>query len=261
MQVGHEVEVGAGVRADTALQVGRRVEDEERMDDRAGSGSGSRDEQEYSMPQRGAALVRVQPIVGTVTAPSHSDHPSDETSSAFHLAGGGDTPSSGGPSSMGGTDTAAENGLRRSLLGLSVKLDKYDGTTCLETFLVSIRNFATYYRSSEKDELFCLRANLTGVAGQVLWNLSTQVTLEDLIRLLWKRFGSLDQAERFRTELHTRKRRPNETLQSFYNDICWLMSLAYPGPNSELVDVVGRDAFLEALGDPSLHVRILDKSC
>jgi len=49
-------------------------------------------------------------------------------------------------------------------------------------------------------------------------------------------------------------------LQSLYNDICQLMSSAYPGPNSELVDVVGRDAFLEALGDPSLHVHILDKS-
>ena len=38
-----------------------------------------------------------------------------------------------------------------------------------------------------------------------------------------------------------------------------LMSLAYLGPNSELADVVGRDAFLETLGDPSLRVRILDK--
>ena len=38
------------------------------------------------------------------------------------------------------------------------------------------------------------------------------------------------------------------------------MSLAYPGSNSELVDVIGRDAFLEALGDPSLRICILDKS-
>jgi len=37
------------------------------------------------------------------------------------------------------------------------------------------------------------------------------------------------------------------------------MSLVYPGPNSELVDVVGRD-YLEALDDPSLRVCILDKS-
>jgi len=37
------------------------------------------------------------------------------------------------------------------------------------------------------------------------------------------------------------------------------MSLAYPGPSSEIVNVVGREAFLDALGDPSLRVRVLDK--
>jgi len=117
----------------------------------------------------------------------------------------------------------------------------------------------TYYRWSENDELFCLRANLTGAAGQVLWDLSTQATLEDLISLLLKRFGSSDKAERFRSELHTLRRRPNASLQSLYNEICQLMSLVYLGPSSDLVDAV-RDAFLQALGDPSLHVHILDKS-
>ena len=125
-------------------------------------------------------------------------------------------------SNRGTANDVAENGLRRSLLGLSVKLDKYDGTTCLETFLASVRNFATYYRWSEEDELFCLRANLTGAAGQVLWYLNAQVTFSDLIRLLRKRFRTSGQAERFRTELHTRRRRPNETLQRLYNDICRL---------------------------------------
>ena len=37
------------------------------------------------------------------------------------------------------------------------------------------------------------------------------------------------------------------------------MSLAYLGPNSDLIDVVSRDAFLEALGNPSLRVRILEQ--
>jgi len=80
----------------------------------------------------------------------------------------------------------------------------------------------------------------------VLWDLSTQVTLEDLIRFLQKTFGTSDQAERFRTELRTRRRKSNESLQSLYNDICRLMSLAYPGPTLDVVNchVVGRDAFL-----------------
>ena len=36
------------------------------------------------------------------------------------------------------------------------------------------------------------------------------------------------------------------------------MSLAYSGPSTVLLNVVGRDAFLEALGDPSLRLRIQD---
>ena len=69
----------------------------------------------------------------------------------------------------------------------------------------------------------------------------------------------MDQVEWFRMELWTRKSRPGEDLQILYNDICRLLSLAYPGPNVEVIDVVGRDAFLEALGEPELKMRILDK--
>ena len=37
------------------------------------------------------------------------------------------------------------------------------------------------------------------------------------------------------------------------------MSLAYLGESSALSDIVGRDAFLEALDDQALRVRILEK--
>jgi len=148
MQVVRRTEIGAGLRACTVLQIGSRVEDEDRMDGRGDNGSGSRDEREFGVPQDGAALVRVQPVVGAVMVPSLSDRPSDATSSTFHPVGEGGSPSSGGPSSVGDTGTAAENGPWRSLLGLCVKLDKYEGTTCLETFLASVRNFATYYQWS-----------------------------------------------------------------------------------------------------------------
>ena len=34
------------------------------------------------------------------------------------------------------------------------------------------------------------------------------------------------------------------------------MALAYPGPSSDLSNIVARDAFLDALGDHSLRIRI-----
>jgi len=48
----------------------------------------------------------------------------------------------------------AENGLRGSLLGLSVELDKYDGTTCLETFLASVRNLLHIIGGPRKTSCF-----------------------------------------------------------------------------------------------------------
>jgi len=116
----------------------------------------------------GAALVLVQPTVMAFTAPSMPGETTGNSSMAFHPAGSGGAPPPGGASAspMGNAvgespsgstaNGVVENGSRRSLLGLSVKLDIYDGTTCLETFLASVR-FATYYRWSEEDELFCLR--------------------------------------------------------------------------------------------------------
>ena len=37
------------------------------------------------------------------------------------------------------------------------------------------------------------------------------------------------------------------------------MTLAYPGPSSDLSEIVGRDAFLDALGNQALRIRILER--
>jgi len=130
-----------------------------------------------------------------------------------------------------------------------IKLDVYDGSTCLETFLASVKNFATYYRWMARDELFHLKASLKGPAGQLLWDLGSDVSLDKLLELLRRRFGGADQEERFRMELRNRRRRPKEDLLSLYSDIRRLMSLAYPGPDpSNVKETVGRDAFFGCAG-------------
>jgi len=98
-QSGHEIDDAAGLRAETTLQVGRRMEDGDRTGGRPGSGSGVHAGRQIDVPHGGAALVRVQPVVGVPTAPSMSDQPSE--GEAFHPAGRGGTPLSGGSSSTG----------------------------------------------------------------------------------------------------------------------------------------------------------------
>ena len=44
----------------------------------------------------------------------------------------------------------------------------------------------------------------------------------------------------------------------WYNDICRLISLSYPGQTGSLCDIVARDAFLQALV-PDLRIKILER--
>ena len=80
-----------------------------------------------------------------------------------------------------------------------------------------------------------------------------------IVALLKARFGSENLAGRFRAELRSRKRNKVESLQKLYQDVCRLMSLAYPSESSALSEIVGRNAFLEAVDDQALRIRIMEK--
>ena len=92
-----------------------------------------------------------------------------------------------------------------------------------------------------------------------MWDTGEHSSVDQVMQLLRSRFGNINQAERFRAELRTRKRNAGETLQHLYQDVCRLVVLAYPGPTSDLSNIVGRDAFLEALDNPDMRIRILEK--
>jgi len=132
----------------------------------------------------------------------------------------------------------------------TIKLGSYDGSTPLDTHFAKLENCAVYYNWSQKDRLRHLKASLEGQAGQVLWQLSPEATEQDIVTLLRNRFGNVNQMERFRAELHARRRKKGETIQSVYNDIRRLLALSFPGQSGELCEIIGRDAFLTALGDP-----------
>ena len=126
---------------------------------------------------------------------------------------------------------------------MSNRLGKYDGSTCLETFLARFDKCVEYMGWDEEDQQFNLSVSLEGAAGQILWDTESCTTVKEIIGLLRNRFGNVNQAERFRAELRAR-RRPGESLQQLYQDVSRLMSLAYPGPTSDLSNIVARDACL-----------------
>ena len=141
----------------------------------------------------------------------------------------------------------------------TLKLGTYDGTACLKTFLAKFENCSDYYEWTDRERLCHLRASLEGPAGQVLWDAGEHSSVDAVIRLLKNRFGSLNEEERYRSELKARRRRRGESLQSVYQDVRRLMAMAFPGQTGPLWEVMARDAFAESLGDPLLRLRVLER--
>jgi len=63
------------------------------------------------------------------------------------------------------------------MTNVGVKLANYDGSTCVETFLAQIRNYAKYLGWDTEDQLFHIKACLTGPAARILWDRNFLPTL------------------------------------------------------------------------------------
>jgi len=118
---------------------------------------------------------------------------------------------------------------------------------------------ARYLKWSEADKFHHLCASLQGPAGQVLWGLKPNATAESVVDLLCTRFGNELQMERFRAELSTRRRSSGESLQSLYLVITRMVALSHPDATSDLTQHVPREAFISALDNVALQVRVMDK--
>ena len=66
-------------------------------------------------------------------------------------------------------------------------------------------------------------------------------------------------AERYLYELKAIKRRKDESLQSLHQDIQRLASLAFRGPWSEATEVIAKDAFVDALNNVELALKIRER--
>ena len=82
-----------------------------------------------------------------------------------------------------------------------LKLQRYDGTDSLDTFLRKFYSMSWYLQWNEEGEMYHLCGCLEGAPGQVLWDIGPSATTADVIKLLQTRFGTELQAERFKAEL------------------------------------------------------------
>ena len=140
----------------------------------------------------------------------------------------------------------------------TIKIDKFDGSSCVETFLLKFQHASHYNGWQDRDKAAHLAAALTGSAGLILWNLADP-TFDELVARLRQRYGSKEQHEKFRHELRARRRKRDENLQELAQDIERLAALAYPDDPQATRDRFGIEAFIEAIGDPELICKIRER--
>ena len=139
-----------------------------------------------------------------------------------------------------------------------MKPDKFDGKSSWETFLCQFENCSRYNGWDANDKTAHLRWALTGMAAQMLWG-TEGLTYSKLVTRLADRFGGRGIEEKFQHELRCRRRGKHETLRELAQDVQKLMSLAYPGEKSSLAEHLARDAFLTAIDDPELELKIRER--
>ena len=147
---------------------------------------------------------------------------------------------------------------RKAPISRWMKPEKFDGKGSFETFLHQFENCSTYNAWHDHDKVAHLRWSLSGTAAQMLWG-TDKLSYQQLVDRLRDRFGGKGMEEKFQNELRCRRRGKGEAIRELAQDVQRLMALAYPGEKSSLSEYIARDAFLSALNDPDLELKIRER--
>ena len=129
-----------------------------------------------------------------------------------------------------------------------MKLEHFDGSAQVESFVTKFEICASHNNWSESEKMANLQCTLTGNAAQILWDMGAEgVTSAELVNQLRTRFGSANQTALYRTQLKCRRRQRGESLSELINDVHRLVVMAYPGPSSSMKESFACEAFLESL--------------
>ena len=101
--------------------------------------------------------------------------------------------------------------------------------------------------------------SLTGEASDLLRELSRNSSFDEVVSCLRQHYASLDQVEIYRAPLKNRRRRPGEPLMDLMKDVRRLFLAAYPGPTNYMSGIAAKDAFITALSDRDLMVKVLER--
>ena len=142
-----------------------------------------------------------------------------------------------------------------------IKLGTYNGKTSVEAFLKRFEICSGHNGWSDSDRLDQLMCALVEPVNQLLWECGTDPdwSWKDLVQTLRNRYGSGSQSSLYQTQLGTRRQKDGEDLNSLVHDIRRLLTLAYPGPHSSHREIIAIRAFLDALRDKALALKVRER--
>jgi len=140
-----------------------------------------------------------------------------------------------------------------------LKLQHFNGSGSLETFLMKFQHMAAYLHWDDEDTFSHLCASLDGATGQVLWELSPHASTADLTHLLQTRFGTQLEAECFKAELRARRRAMGESLQTLYHNITRLVQLVCLNTDTTLAMHMGKETFITALNNANWQLEVMKR--
>ena len=141
----------------------------------------------------------------------------------------------------------------------SMKVERYDGSTSFEAFLVQFENCSRYNGWDSDDKLLQLKGALRGPAAQLLLGEGDATTFPELCQVLRQCFGIEGCENQFESQLKMRWRYRGETLRSLYQDVHRLVLQAYPGSQNKLRDRLAVESFITSLNDKDLELRVRDR--
>ena len=141
----------------------------------------------------------------------------------------------------------------------SIKIERYDGSTSFEAFLVQFENCSSYNGWDSDDKLLQLKGALRGPAAQLLLGEGDATTFSELCQVLRQCFGIEGCENQFESQLKMRRRYRGETLRSLYQDVHRLVLQAYPGSQNKLRDRLAVESFITSLNDKDLELRVRDR--
>lgn len=134
----------------------------------------------------------------------------------------------------------------------------YDGRSTWEAYRTQFEMLARVNNWNEVEKATYLAVSLKGPALTVLSNTSRDnlYNYSSLVTALEARFGSAHQAELHRIKLKNRARKRDESLAELAEDVERLARLAYPEAPPEMMELLAKDQFIDALADGDMRLKM-----